>query len=172
MALYRATPKLINRILSGRVPSRAFVVGNDDGRAPTAGNATPGSPGVTAHIAGLEFKDLIDPATGSFSMPVALAPVSESIPHGITGPQPTVRCEIQAPHIHETGQGPLPGGPIFMNRYFEADFPTGTASVTSYLVQNGWFASAGALTNASVPAAINVHLPAVNDRNGSRAGVN
>ncbi len=175
MALYRATPKLINRIMSGRVPSRAFVVGaptNDMGvpNGSIADNATPGSPGVTNHIGGLQFRDQIDPSTGSFSMPTGMGAVTESLPNGHTGAQPTVRCEIQAPHIHETSLAPLPGGPIFMNRYFEADFPAGTASITNYLVQNGWFAAAGALTNASVPAALNVHLPGMNSRCGSRAG--
>lgn len=164
MSLYRATPKLLNRIMSGRVPARAFVVGL------AVDNATPGNPGVTNHIDGLKFRDQIDPATLSFSMPTGMGAVSESLPNGHTGPQPTVRCEIQAPHIHETGQGPLPGGQIFMNRYFEADFPVGTASITSYLVQNGWFSAAGALANASVPAAPNVNLPTVEARSGSRTG--
>lgn len=162
MALYRATAKLINRIMTGRVPSRAFVVNA------AVDNATPGDSVVTGHISGLVFRDLINPSTGSFSMPAELAPVSDSV-QGFDL-QSTVRCEIQAPHIHETGQGPLPGGPIFMNRYFEANFPTGTASVTSYLVQNGWFAAAGSLTNASVPAALNTHLPTMEKRNGSRTG--
>lgn len=170
MALYRATAKLINRIMTGRVPSRAFVVGIGDNGVPSD-NATPGSSGVTGHIAGLEFRDLINPSTGSFSMPAALAPVGESNPHPHTGPQPTVRCEIQAPHVHETSQAPLPGGPIFMNRYFEADFPTGTnAGWVSYMVVNGWFSAAGSLTNASVPAAHNVNLPALTSRTGSRTG--
>lgn len=176
MALYRATPKLINRIMTGRIPARAFVVGpptNELGvpNGQIVDNATPGSPGVTNHIDGLKFRDQIDPATLSFSMPTGMGAVSESSPNSQTGAQPTVRCEIHTPHIHETSLAPLPGGQIFMNRYFEADFPNGTASITSYLVQNGWFASAGALTNASVPAALNVNLPTVEARSGSRAGV-
>ncbi len=164
MALYRATAKLINRIMTGRVPSRAFVVNA------AVDNATPGDSVVTGHISGLVFRDLINPSTGSFSMPAELAPVSDSV-LGFDL-QCRVRCEIQAPHIHELGgnNAPLPGGPIFMNRYFEADFPAGTASITSYLVQNGWFSSAGALTNASVPAALNTHLPGMNNRTGSRTG--
>lgn len=170
MSLYRATPKLINRVMTGRVPARAFVVGIGDNGTPID-NATPGSPGVTNHIDGLKFRDQIDQSTLSFTMPAGMAAVSESLPHPITGAQPTVRCEIQAPHIHETGQGPLPGGQIFMNRYFEADFPNGTASITRYLVQNGWFSAAGALANASVPAAPNVNLPTVEARSGSRTGV-
>lgn len=165
MALYRATPKLINRIMSGRIPARAFVVNA------AVSNATPGSPDVTNHIAGLQFRDQIDPSTGSFTMPAGMEPISESV-LGFDL-QCRVRCEIQAPHIHELGgnNAPLPGGPIFMNRYFEADFPVGTASITSYLVQRGWFSAAGSLTNASVPAAINVHLPVMDSRSGSRAGV-
>ena len=175
MALYRATPKLLNRIMTGRVPARAFIVGpsTDSLGVPNgqiADNATPGSPGVTNHIDGLKFRDQIDPSTLSFTMPAGIGPIGESSPNGHTGAQPTVRCEIQAPHIHETGQGPLPGGQIFMNRYFEADFPIGTASITSYLVQNGWFSAAGALTNANVPAALNVNLPTVEARSGSRTG--
>ncbi len=175
MSIYRATPKLINRIMTGRIPARAFVVGapTDNMGVPNgqiADNATPGSPGATNHIDGLKFRDQIDPSTLSFTMPAGMAPVSESLPHSYTGAQPTVRCEIQAPHIHETGQGPLPGGQIFMNRYFEADFPNLTASIRNYLVQNGWFASAGALTNASVPAALNVNLTTVEARSGSRTG--
>ncbi|MFH1816649.1 MAG: hypothetical protein ABIK08_04085 [Pseudomonadota bacterium] len=170
MALYRATPKLINRIMTGRVPARAFVVGIGDNGTPIDG-AIPGSPGVTGHIAGLEFKDLIDPSTGSFSMPAALAPVSESLPHPHTGVQPTVRCDIQADKIGAPGSCPLTGQ-IFMNRYFEADFPSGTAAGwINHLVQNGWFAAAGDLTNASVPAAHNVKLPALTRLTGSRAGV-
>lgn len=35
MALYRAIPKLINRIMTGRIPVRAFVVG-----APTNSNGS------------------------------------------------------------------------------------------------------------------------------------
>jgi len=59
-----------------------------------------------------------------------------------------------------------------MNRYFEADFPAGTsAGWINYMVQNGWFSSAGSLTNANVPAALNVNLPALTERTGSRAGV-
>ncbi len=173
MALYRATPKLISRIMTGRVPARAFVVGQPTNNmgVPNGApydNATPGSPGVTNHIAGLQFRDQIDPSTGSFSMPTGMGPVEESIQG-----QPTVRCEIQAPHIHELGgnNAPLPGGPIFMNRYFEADFQNLTASITSYLVQNGWFSAAGSLTNASVAAARNTHLPGMESRSGSRTGV-
>lgn len=164
MSIYRATAKLINRIMTGRVPSRAFVVNA------AIDNATPGSgiPEVTGHISGLVFRDQINPSTGSFSMPAALAPVSDSV-LGFDL-QCTVRCEIQAPHIHETSLSPLPGGPIFMNRYFEADFPVGTTSITNYLVQNGWFAAAGSLTNASVPAALNTHLPTMEKRSGSRTG--
>lgn len=169
MSLYRATPKLINRIMTGRVPSRAFVVGIGDNGTPID-NAIPGSPGVTGHIAGLEFKDLIDPSTGSFSMPAALAPVSESLPHPHTGAQPTVRCDIQADKIGAPGSCPLTGQ-IFMNRYFEADFPTGTSAAwISHLVNNGWFAAAGGLTNASVPAAPNVKLPVASSSTGSRTG--
>lgn len=174
MALYRATPKLINRIMTGRVPARAFVVGVGDNGFP-ADNATPGSPGVTSHIDGLKFRDQIDPSTLSFSMPTGMGPVSESLPNPHTGAQPTVRVEIQnASSISELGgnNAPIPGGPIFLNRYFEADFPTGTdAGWINYLVQNGWFASAGALTNAGVPAALNVNLPALTSRTGSRTGV-
>lgn len=158
MSLYRATPKLVNRIMTGRVPARAFVVGL------AVDNATPGSPGVTGHIAGLDLRDLIDPSTRSFSMPTALAPVSDSVPGPFT--QCTVRCEIQAHQIGETGQGPL-AGQIFMNRYFEADFPSGTAPAwINHLVQNGWFSAAGALTDASVPAAFNVNLPALTSCTG------
>ncbi|NDP48931.1 MAG: hypothetical protein GZ085_11210 [Sulfuriferula multivorans] len=158
MSLYRATPKLVNRIMTGRVPVRAFVVGF------ASDNATPGDPGVTGHISGLDLRDLIDPTTRSFSMPTALAPVSDSV----TGPstQCTVRCEIQAHQIGETGQGVL-AGQIFMNRYFEADFPSGTAPAwINYLVNNGWLSAAGALTNGSVPAALNVNLPALTSRTG------
>lgn len=169
MAIYRATPKLINRIMTGRVPARAFVVGIGDNGVPNDGGI-PGSSGVTAHIAGFDFRDLIDPSTGSFSMPAALAPVSESIPHPHTGPQPTVRCDIQADKIGAPGSCPL-SGQIFMNRYFEADFPTGTAPAwINHLVINGWFAASGALTNASVPAAPNVKLPVLTSRTGSRTG--
>lgn len=164
MSLFRASPKLINRIMTGRVPSRAFIVGL------AVDNATPGSPGVTNHIDGLKFRDQIDPATLSFSMPTGMGAVSESLPNGHAGPQPTVRCEIQTEHIHETSLSPLPGGQIFMNRYFEADFPVGTASITNYLVLNGWFSAAGALANASVPAALNVNLPTVEARSGSLTG--
>lgn len=175
MSLYRATPKLINRIMTGRVPARAFVVGpsTDSLGVPNgqiADIASPGSPGVTNHIDGMKFRDQIDPSTLSFTMPAGMGPVGESSPNGHTGAQPTVRCEIQTQHIHETGLSPLPGGQIFLNRYFEADFPTGTASITNYLVQNGWFSVAGALTNASVPAALNVNLPTVAARSGSRTG--
>jgi len=169
MSLYRATSKLVNRIMTGCVPVRAFVAGL------AIDSATPGSPGVTGHIAGLDLRDLIDPSTRSFSMPAALSPVSESVPPPHTGPQPTVRVEIQnASSISELGgnNAPLPGGPIFMNRYFEADFPAGTsAGWINYMVQNGWFSSAGSLTNANVPAALNVNLPALTERTGSRAGV-
>lgn len=169
MSIYRATSKLINRIMTGRVPARAFVVGIGDNGTPID-DAIPGSPGVTAHIAGLDFKDLIDPSTGSFSMPTALAPASESLPHPHTGPQPTVRCDIQADKIGAPGSCPLTGQ-IFMNRYFEADFPTGTAaSWINHLVNNGWFSAAGALTNASVPAAHNVKLPVLTASTGSRTG--
>lgn len=170
MSIYRATAKLINRIMTGRIPARAFVVGIGDNGVPND-NATPGgSAGVTAHIAGFDFRDLIDPSTGSFSMPAALAPVGESLPHPHTGPQPTVRCDISASNIGAPGQCPLTGQ-IFMNRYFEADFPTGTAAAwINHLVQNGWFASAGSLTNASVPAAHNVNLPALTKSTGSRTG--
>ena len=164
MPIYRATSKLVNRIMTGRIPVRAFVVSiNRD-------NATPGDPGVTAHIDGLLLRDLIDPSTLSFSMPSALAPTSESVPGPFTGPQPTVRCEVQAHHIGDTGQGVL-AGQVFMNRYLEADFPSGTnAGWINHLVNNGWFSAAGALTNASVPAALNVNLPALSGRTGSRAG--
>lgn len=152
MALYRATPKLISRIMTGRVPARALVVGEPAG---------PGSPGVTNRIAGPQFRDQIDPSTGSFTMPAALAPVEESIQR-----QPTVRCEIQARYIDETGQGPL-AGDIFMNRYFEADFPPGTAPAwINHLVFNGWFSAVGALTDAGVPAALNVGLPAQTSQTG------
>lgn len=173
MSLYRATPKLINRIMTGRIPARAFVVGpsTDSLGVPNgqiADNATPGSPGVTNHMDGLRFRDQIDPSTLSFTMPAGMGPVGESSPNGHTGSQPTARCEIQTQHIHETGQGPLPGGQVFMNRYFECDFPNGTASIKNYLVQNGWFSAAGALANASVPAALNVNLPTVEARSGSR----
>lgn len=168
MSLYRATSKLVNRIMTGRVPVRAFVAGL------AIDNATPGSPGVTGHIAGLDLRDLIDPSTRSFSMPAALAPVSESVPHPHTGAQPTVRVEIQnASSISELGgnNAPIPGGPIFMNRYFEADFPAGTsAGWINYLVQNGWFASAGSLADANVPAALNVNLPALTRSTGNRTG--
>lgn len=169
MALFRATPKLINRIMTGRVPARAFVAGpNDQGFA--VDSTTVGSPNLNAHIGGLQFTDLIDPSTGSFSMPAALAPVSESLPNPHTGAQPTVRCEIQADKIGAPDSCPLKGH-IFMNRYFEADFPVGTAAGwINHLVQNGWFASAGALTNASVPAALNVNLPALTSSTGSRTG--
>jgi hypothetical protein len=179
MSLYRATPKLLNRIMTGRIPSRAFVVGaptNNMGvpNGQIADNATPGSPGVTNHIDGLKFRDQIDPSTLSFTMPAGMAPVSESLPHSITGAQPTVRVEIRsASSIIESGgsNAPLPGSPFFLNRYFEADFPTGTnAGWINYLVQNGWFASAGALTNANVPAALNVNLPALTKSTGSRTG--
>ncbi len=178
MALYRATAKLLNRIMSGRIPARAFVVGQPTNslgvpNGPPYDGATPGSPGVTNHIAGLQFRDQIDPLTGSFTMPTGMAPGGESLPHPHTALQPTVRCEIQAPHIHELGgnNAPLPGGPIFMNRYFEADFPTGTnAGWINYLVQNGWFSAAGSLTNASVPAAHNINLPPLTSRTGSRTG--
>lgn len=179
MALYRATPKLLNRIMTGRIPARAFVVGpptNELGvpNGQIADNATPGSPGVTNHIGGLQFTDQIDPSTGSFSMPTGMGPVSESSPNGHTGAQPTVRVEIRsASSIIESGgcNAPLPGSPIFLNRYFEADFPTGTSAAwIAYLVQNGWFAAAGALTNANVPAALNVNLPALTSRTGSRTG--
>lgn len=158
MPTYRATQKLVNRILSGRIPARAFVVGLP------VDNATPGSVGVTGHLDGLEFRDLIDPSTRSFSMPKALAPVSDSVTGHFT--QCTVRCEIQAHQIGENGQGPL-AGQLFMNRYFEADFPSGTAAAwINHLVANGWFATAGALTDASVPAAFNVNLPALTSRTG------
>jgi len=71
MSLYRATSKLVNRIMTGCVPVRAFVAGL------AIDSATPGSPGVTGHIAGLDLRDLIDPSTRSFSMPAALSPVSD-----------------------------------------------------------------------------------------------
>lgn len=180
MSLFRATPKLLNRIMTGRIPARAFVVGpptNELGmpNGQIADNATPGSPGVTNHIDGLKFRDQIDPSTLSFTMPAGMGPVGESSPNGHTGAQPTVRVEIRsASSIIESGgcNAPLPGSPIFLNRYFEADFPTGTdAGWINYLVQNGWFASAGALTNAGVPAALNVNLPALTSRTGSRTGV-
>lgn len=180
MSLYRATPKLLNRIMTGRIPARAFVVGpptNNMGVVigEIVGCVTPGSPGVTNHIDGLQFRDQIDPSTGSFTMPAGMSPVTESMPNGFTGPQPTVRCEIRnSSDVHEKGacHAPLTGGaPIFMNRYFEADFPVGVnGGWLNYMVQNGWFAAAGALTNASVPAAVNIDLVSQSVRNGSRTG--
>lgn len=180
MALYRATAKLINRIMTGRIPARAFVVGaltNDMGVVigEIIGCASPGHKSVTNIIDGLQFRDQIDPSTGAFTMPAGMSPVTESLPNGFTGPQPTVRCEIRnSSDVHEKGSchAPLAGGaPIFMNRYFEADFPAGVnGGWLSYMVQNGWFASAGALTNASVPAAVNIDLVSQTVRNGSRTG--
>ncbi len=175
MALYRATPKLINRIMTGRIPARAFVVGpptNNLGvvNGEIVGCVTPGSPSVTNHIDGLKFRDQIDPSTGSFTMPTGMGADTESSPNAFTGAQPRVRCEIQSHLIHESGIGGLAPAPIFMNRYFEADFPTGVyAGWLNYLVQNGWFASAGALTNASVPAAVNIDLVAQTQRSRNDA---
>jgi len=148
MALYRATQKLLNRIMTGRVPSRAFVV------AGPVDNATPGDAGVTGHIAGLDFVDLIDPVNRLFTMPAALAPVSDQTAAGPGGAQCTVRCEVQAHQISSVLKGQL-----FMNRYFELDLPTGTdVAFINKMVVDGWIASAGGLTNGSCPAALNVRM--------------
>jgi len=160
MALYRATSKLVNRITTGRIGARAFVVNID------SDNATPGTPGVTGHIDGLTFRDQIDPSARSFTMPASLAPSGEAFTGFST--QARVRCEIQdASGISDqggSGTGPLKGR-IFMNRYFEADFPTGTSAAwIAYLVSNGWFATAGSLVDSNVPAALNVGLPQLTAR--------
>lgn len=156
MALYRATQLFLNRIMTGRVPPRAFFT------ASGADNLVPGDAGASGAVEGLQFRDLIDPVNRAFDLPIALRGPAESISASGAAPaQPTVRCVVQLDMVGMvTGQS-LHSDPLFMNRNFELDVPLGDSFATplaNALVNAGLIASAGALVNAGIPAALNTRL--------------
>lgn len=154
MALHRTTQLLLNRILTGRVPAAAFFT-----LSPFKGEGTPGDEGISGHVGGMQFRDLIDPVNMTFDLPLTLRTAQESI-DGVVA-QPTVRGVIQLGELGITLGLPLRGGPLFVNRNFEFDLPLGdnyATMVRNALVGAGLIASAGSLVNAGIPAALNSRL--------------
>lgn len=159
MALYRATSLFINRIMTGRIPAKAFVANTkNDG-------ADPSGPDISAVVEGLALRDQIDPATLSFSMPTALRPPAEGFAGDAANPaQPTVRVVVGLEMVGMLLGAGLKGGPLYMNRNFEFDLPLGdnyASQIGRTLVAAGLAATAGALTNAQIPAALNTRWASV-----------
>lgn len=145
MALYRATQKLVNHIMAGRL----MVVG-------IAGPATVASPAI---LAGADFRDLVDPVNRTFNLPAPMRPATDSV----AGPpvQPTVRVSIDLAAVAAAYSVGLRSGPLFFNRNFEGDLPIGdnyATPVERTMVALGLIAPAGGLTDANIPAALNTFL--------------
>lgn len=157
MALYRATNLLVNRILTGRIPCKAFVAAVKSDIADPSGGAD-----VSGVIGGLAFRDLIDLANRTFNLPATLRPPAEAYAADAAGvTQPVVRAAINLDAVSLVFGVGLRGGPLYFNRYFECDLANGNnyaARVAAVLVALGLLATAGSLTDAAVPAALNTNF--------------
>lgn len=153
MALYRATSLFVSRIMTNRIPAKAFVANTKNAVA------DPSGPDISGVVGGLAFRDLIDPASLSFSMPTALRPPAEGFAGDAANPaQPTVRVVVGLEMVGMLLGAGLTGGPLYMNRNFEFDLPVGdnyAGQIGRVLVAAGLAATAGSLTNAQIPAALN-----------------